>query len=144
MRQYQVSFWDAIRRAFTKYCVFTGRASRSEFWWFYLFTQIVGIVLVAPVYGTLIQNIANGVAEQPAFTVWNGVVYLWSLFILLPYFGLLFRRLHDTGRSGWNWLWLLLPVIGTIIIIVYLCTESQPFPNKYGEVPNLESESPVY
>lgn len=138
MYQYQVGFLQAVTRAFKNYCNFKGRASRSEFWWFYLFTYIVGMLFCGPYVMETFSNALNGI-ETVEFSTWTGVAYLWSLFILLPQLGLLFRRLHDSGRSGWNWLWLFLPVIGTIILLVYLCTASQPFTNKYGEVPNLEN-----
>lgn len=144
MYQYQVSFGDAIKRAFSNYCVFTGRASRSEFWWFMLLTYIVSWALAIP---STVDSIAmlNAVASDPSaiaemdpsFGVSYYISMLWSLAIFLPQLGLFFRRLHDTGRSGWNWLWSFLPVIGWIILIVYFCKESEPVTNKYGEVPNL-------
>lgn len=135
MYQYQVSFGDAIKRAFSNYCVFTGRASRSEYWWFYLFTLLVSWVIGIPGGIMNFSAILNG--DEPSINFFTILSYIWSLAVLLPSFGLLFRRLHDTGRSGWNWCWVFLPVIGLIILIVYLCQESQPMDNKYGPVPNL-------
>ena len=139
MRQYQVTFIQAVQRAFNKYCVFSGRASRSEYWWFILFVTIIGWVLAAPSFAASVQTIADGVNANMAaaeFSVWDGVYSLWTLIILLPTMGLMFRRLHDSGHSGWNWFWSFLPVIGTIILLVYLCQPSVPAPNKYGPVPN--------
>lgn len=143
MYQYQVSFTEAIKRAFSKYCCFTGRASRSEFWWFYLFTQIVSYLLSIPLMITTFRSVAAGniegiaIASNMSFGLW--LVNLWGLIVLLPSFGLLFRRLHDAGHSGWNWLWMFLPLAGPIIIIVFCCQESQPYDNKYGPEPNLVS-----
>ena len=143
MYQYQVSFGQAISRAFSKYCCFTGRASRSEFWWFVLFNFLVSMVLSIPAGFTAGINIADaiksGATEVPTsgMSAWSIISYIWSLIILLPSMGLLWRRLHDTGRSGWNWCWGLLPVIGWIILLVYECQQSQPVENKYGPVPNL-------
>lgn len=143
MNQYQVSFGDAIKRAFTQYCVFSGRASRSEFWWFMLFTWIVGACLGLPNFYTVMDvmhssdSYSTMVEAQSTTGIMTYISYLWGLFILLPSFGLLFRRLHDTGRSGWNWCWSFLPVVGTIILIVFCCQPSQPVDNKYGPVPNL-------
>ena len=117
MYQYQVGFMQAVNRAFKNYCNFQGRASRSEYWWFYLFGVLVGWVLGAPGFLIAIKTVMEGGAASTDFTVWQGVSYLWSLFILLPSFGLLFRRLHDTGRSGWYWLWAFLPVIGWFILL---------------------------
>lgn len=135
MYQYQVSFGEAIARAFRNYCNFSGRASRSEYWWFYLFVQIVSCVLVFPWVGFNFVNIANG--QEPSFNFFTIVSYVWALATFLPSFGLLFRRLHDTGRSGWWWLLSFIPLIGVIFLIVWLCQPSQPGDNQYGPEPNI-------
>ncbi|MBD5237037.1 MAG: DUF805 domain-containing protein [Bacteroidales bacterium] len=127
MYQYQVSFKEAIQRAFNNYCNFSGRASRSEYWWFQLFTTLVSWVL--SIIGVIIFGTESATA--------NLFTYIWGLAIFLPQLGLLFRRLHDTGRSGWNWCWSFLPIIGWIILLVYLCQDSQMQDNQYGPVPNL-------
>lgn len=142
--QYQVSFTTAIKRAFSNYCTFTGRASRSEFWWFVLFVNIVSCLLSIPYLTTTASLIRTAcstteyieVLHSPGFFSYiNG---LWNLVILFPMLGLLFRRLHDSGRSGWNWLWTLIPVVGWIVVLVFLCEQSQPGTNEYGPMPNLE------
>lgn len=123
MQQYQVSFGDAIQRAFNKYCCFTGRASRSEYWWWILFTSLVGFG-----FGFL------------TFTVSEAFEYLSdiaSLAFLLPGLGLVWRRLHDINRSGANLLWAFLPIIGWVILLIYLTKESDPYDNQYGPVPNM-------
>ncbi len=80
-----MSFSEAISTCFSKYATFSGRAPRSEFWWWYLFTWIVGIVLGwVPFVGLIFQ-----------------------LAVLLPTFAVTARRLHDTNRSGW---WQVLPL----------------------------------
>ena len=125
MYQYQLTFGEAVNRAFQNYCNFSGRASRSEYWWWCLFTFIVGIVIsIAFCWSQTANSIASGVT---------------SLFFFLPSFGLLFRRLHDTGRSGWWWLLGLIPVVGTIILLVWCCQDSQRGDNQYGPEPNLRS-----
>lgn len=129
MYQYQVSFSDAVRRALTvNYCNFQGRASRSEFWWFFLFSNIVGCI-ISPLYlysGSSTLSLIFGI-----------LYYAISLYFLLPSLGLLVRRLHDTSRSAGNLLWWLLPVIGWIVLIVYLVQDSTPSANEYGPVPNV-------
>lgn len=135
MYQYQVSFGQAIQRAFSNYCCFSGRASRSEYWWFILFTGIINCVLAF--CSGIIMGIAAARGQASSFNFFTGVSYLWSLFVLLPSLGLLFRRLHDTGRSGWNWCWGFLPLIGSIILIVYCCQPSQEGDNQYGPEPNM-------
>ncbi len=137
MYQYQVPFGEAISRAFRNYCNFSGRASRSEYWWFYLFVQIIAYVLALPSGLFNFSAIMNG--QEPAFNFWTITVYVWGLFTFLPSFGLFFRRLHDTGRSGWWWLLGFIPLIGTIILLVWLCMPSQPGDNRFGPEPNIRS-----
>ncbi|MDE6535786.1 MAG: DUF805 domain-containing protein [Muribaculaceae bacterium] len=107
--------------ALNKYCDFNGRASRSEYWWFALFCFIVGAI--AGVIGGIIN-----ITLLPTICV---------LALLLPSLGLGVRRLHDIDKSGW-WIFLqLIPVVGTIILIIWFVKESQPVPNQYGPVPNV-------
>lgn len=124
MYQYQVTFTDAVKRAFENYCGFTGRASRSEYWWFGLFCFAANIVLT---YGLMIFGAKVGVYAS----------WLFQLAVLLPSLGLAVRRLHDINKSGWWFLINLIPLVGNIIFIVWACKESQPTANEYGEVPNL-------
>jgi uncharacterized membrane protein YhaH (DUF805 family) len=102
-----------------KYAVFDGRARRTEYWMFALFNLIVALVL------SLIDRVTG---HQIL-----GTLYL--LAVLLPSIGVGIRRLHDTGRSGW---WLLLgfiPLIGAIVLIVFMVQDSQPGTNQYGPNP---------
>ena len=122
MQQRQVSFSEAIKSGFNKYCCFTGRASRSEYWWWVLFTFIVGVI-VGIVFG-----------DGTAGTIISGLV---SLALFLPGLGLGVRRLHDIGRSGWAILLALIPIVGAIILIIWFIKDSDPTPNAYGPVPNL-------
>ncbi|RSS84129.1 DUF805 domain-containing protein [Streptomyces sp. WAC06614] len=103
-----------------KYAVFSGRARRQEFWLFVLFSILVSIVLAVldAVLGT------NGIL---------GAIY--SLAIVIPSLAVGARRLHDTGRSGWWQLIAIVPLIGTIVLIVFWATEGEPNPNKYGPNP---------
>ena len=93
----------------TKYAQFSGRSRRSEYW---LFTLINNIFCYIPFVG-----------------------WVWALAVLIPGMAVFCRRMHDTGRSGWNWLWILLPIAGPIILIVYLCQDSEVGPNQYGPNP---------
>lgn len=130
MYQYQVSFSDAVRRALTvNYCNFEGRSSRSEYWWYCLFTFIIGCVF------TILGLIAG--PGSTAFNVVQAVSWVVNLALILPGLGLCVRRLHDTGRSAWNLLWLLLPIVGAIILIVFFVQDSTPSANQYGPVPNV-------
>jgi uncharacterized membrane protein YhaH (DUF805 family) len=109
-----------------KYACFSGRARRQEFWLFVLFNFIAGIV-VGVISGVLVS-----VTNVAAFA-FLGTIY--NLAVLIPGFAVLFRRLHDTGRSGWWWLIAFIPLIGIIVLIVFCCLDSQPGDNQYGPNP---------
>ena len=124
MYQRQVSFGEAVNRAIAQnYCNFSGRSSRSEYWWYVLFTAIIscGVSLIFS-------------GNQTTMSIISGIV---NLVLLLPGLGLCVRRLHDTNRSGW---WILIgfiPVVGWILLIVWFCQDRQRGPNQYGPEPNL-------
>lgn len=130
MYQRQVSFPEAVNRAIKdNYCNFNGRASRSEFWWFELFVVILGFII----------TMANSVLFIATHSTVIGMVLLYgvNLALLLPSIGLHVRRLHDIGKSGWYIFLSFIPFVGTIILIVWFCKDSQPMPNEYGPVPNV-------
>lgn len=144
MNQYMVSFGEAVRRAFSQYCKFTGRASRSEFWWFYLFELIVGCIIMFLCGGTSIISdtwdaaMHGGTETSVIFSGTYGVVSnIWNLVILLPSLGLFWRRLHDAGHSGWWCLIGFIPFAGAIVLLLFMCQSSQSSENKYGPVPNI-------
>lgn len=125
MYQRQVTFGEAIQRGLVEnYCNFTGRASRSEYWWFYLFTALVGMV-------------AGGISAPFGETFSEIFTYAVALVLFLPSFGITFRRLHDIGKSGWWWLLGFIPLVGAIILIVWFCRQSQEGDNEYGPEPNM-------
>ena len=109
-----------------KYACFSGRARRQEYWMFVLFGCLSGFIL-----GWVGASLA-GATKIPAFA-FLGTIY--NLAVLIPGFAVLFRRLHDTGRSGWWWLLAFIPFIGWIVLIVFCCLDSQPGENQYGPNP---------
>lgn len=126
MYQRQVSFTEAINMAFNKYCCFTGRASLSEFWWFSLFTAILGFA-ISLVCGIL------GLGD----TATSSILGIVNLALLLPGLGLSIRRLHDIGKGG-GWIFInLIPIAGFIIYLSWCCKHSEMQPNRFGDVPNL-------
>ena len=100
-----MTFQDSIKVCFNKYVDFSGRATRSEYWWFVLFVFLGSFVL-------------------GMFSHWLNIIFL--LATLLPQLAAATRRLHDTGRSGWWQLIGLVPIIGFIVLIVFLAQESGP------------------
>lgn len=117
-----MSFTEAIQSVFTQYVGFSGRARRSEYWFFFLFNMIISAVL----------NVLTRVTGASIFGVLAGIV---SLALLLPGLSVAIRRLHDTGKSGWFILFALIPVVGAILLIVWYCKDSQPGENQYGPNP---------
>ena len=112
--------------ALRKYAVFTGRSRRKEYWFFLLFTVLVTFLL-AFVDGMLgLFDPENGVG------LLSGI---YSIGVVIPSIAVGIRRLHDTGRSGWWLLIGLIPVIGTLVILVFTILASQPGDNEYGPNP---------
>ena len=110
-----MSFGEAITDGLSKYATFSGRSSRSAFWWFTLFSALV-IVAASLVRVQALAGLA------------------W-LALFLPNLAILVRRLHDTDRSGWWVLISFVPFVGSILLIVFACTDSEG-PNKYGDGPD--------
>ena len=106
--------------AYKKYAEFNGRSTRPEFWYFYLTYFIISVVL----------GILSSLSETVGI-----VLAIFALATLIPYLAVTVRRLHDIGKSGWNILWNLLPIVGWIYFLVLLCTKSQEGDNKYGPNP---------
>jgi uncharacterized membrane protein YhaH (DUF805 family) len=102
------------------YAGFSGRARRTEYWMFFLINFI--IIVALELIGMAVKVI----------TILAGI---YGLAVLIPSLAVGVRRLHDTGRSGWWLLIGIIPVIGTIILIVFLATDGQPGDNQYGPNP---------
>ncbi|MFB4423190.1 DUF805 domain-containing protein [Streptomyces sp. QL37] len=103
------------------YAGFGGRARRKEYWMFVLFNFIAAVVL--SVLGLAIDS------QIPY------IIYL--LAVIIPTIAVVVRRLHDTGRSGWWILISFVPLVGGIILLVFMCTEGAREVNEYGPNPKL-------
>ena len=110
-----------------QYVDFKGRARRAEYWNFYLISTLISLALLfidSYVFGT------NPMAGQ------SGMIgNLYSLAVFLPSLGVLVRRLHDVGKSGWFFLIILIPLIGFIWLLILLFRDSQQGENKWGPSP---------
>ncbi|MEO8907683.1 MAG: DUF805 domain-containing protein [Microbacteriaceae bacterium] len=123
---YGASIGTAWSRFWKKYATFTGRASRSEFWWWFLIQYVVAGILTT-------AYLLVGLNSQPAGDALGVLIYLifavWSVATVIPTIALHFRRLHDANRSaGWIFI-VLVPFIGGIILIVLLILPA----NRAGE-----------
>ena len=111
-----------------KYAVFSGRARRSEYWFFVLFNVIISVILA------VIDGVTGSFNPELGIGLLSGI---YTLAVILPSLAVSFRRLHDTNRSGWWLLLLLVPLIGPIVIIVFMATDTSPEENQYGVNPKL-------
>jgi uncharacterized membrane protein YhaH (DUF805 family) len=120
-----MGFQDAVRTCFEKYITISGRARRAEYWWWFLFLILGGIV--AGILDGLIFGFSEGSTQLLAA--------LFSLGTLLPTICVAGRRLHDRDMSAW-WLLLgLIPVLGAIILFFFYVTRGTPGPNRFGPDP---------
>jgi uncharacterized membrane protein YhaH (DUF805 family) len=121
-----VGFGEAIQQAFRNGFVYRGRASRSAYWWFFLFQVIAEIVLELIIFIPLAAINNSGVTAVGALVL--GIAFLYLALVGLA---LLVRRLHDTDKSGWWVLIALVPFVGPIILLVFTVLEGTPGPNRY-------------
>ena len=152
-----MSFIESIKTVLSKYAVFSGRARRSEYWWYVLAYGIVYTVLY-------VALIAPGLAEYTAatseylmagdpaapmptmsgsLTTGYAIVSIVGLALLLPTLGVAVRRLHDTGKSGFFVLLNLIPFVGQIIMIVFTAANGTPGPNQFGPDPKAVDQVPA-
>ena len=122
-----MTFKEAVKTCLVdKYATFSGRASRSEYWYSVLFGYLIAMLIV--IFGMII--------ESPEVMI---VLYsILSLILLIPGLAVCIRRLHDTGRSGWWYLLVLIPYIGAIALFIIFCLKSDE-DNKYGPNPNSQN-----
>lgn len=120
-----MNFPDAVISCFTKYVTFTGRAPRSEYWFWILFTIAASFVL----------GLVDGAMMGAAVSKGGLLGTLFSLATLLPGISVGVRRMHDTDRSGW-WLFInLIPLIGWVLFIIWAATKGTSGPNRFGPDP---------
>lgn len=121
-----MNFIQAIQSGFRHYVDFNGRASRSEFWYWMLFSTLVQIVV----------DILSGSAQFP-------LALVATLVLLLPGLAVGARRLHDIDRTGWWQLLWLVPLIGWIVLIVWACTKGTAVGNRFGADPLAPTLAPA-
>ena len=116
-----------------KYAEFSGRARRKEYWMFYLFNIIISFIIgfVDKAAGL---NISVSGGEIGILSI------IYYLFILIPSLAVSVRRLHDIDKSGWTLLLGLIPIVGSIILLVFSCKAGTVGENKYGDDPKTQVE----
>jgi len=133
-----MSFGDAVSTCFSKYAVVSGRASRSEYWFFQLFIAI--LMLSLAVLGGISDVFQNSAVQEAGNISLPGIIFGAGVFVLilglfLPHLCVTVRRIHDTGASGWWYLLFFLPYAGGLIGIVWMCIPGTQGRNKYGPSP---------
>ncbi|KJV10960.1 hypothetical protein VZ95_01560 [Elstera litoralis] len=114
-----MNFQESVQTCLRKFFDFQGRASRSEYWYFTLFS--------------IVASVAASLFEPESMSgVFSGLV---SLGLFFPSFAVFFRRMHDIDKSGWWWLLWLVPIIGWIVLIVLNVTKGTTGPNRFGDDP---------
>ena len=125
---YDISFVDAYKRGFKKYATFSGRASRSEFWWVQLFIWLLNLIPV------IVINVgAAGSMNASGEFILNGVAVVGialaviiALLLIIPSLALTWRRLHDANLSGAFFLFVLIPGVGSLILFILVLMPSNP------------------
>lgn len=129
-----MGFVEAVRSFWSNYATFSGRSRRSEYWFVQLFLVLtnlaVAVIDLALMDGDIDRFIANG---------GGGIVGLvWIVATIVPALAVLVRRLHDTGRSGWWALLVLVPFVGGIILLVFTVFDSDLGDNRFGPSPKSQ------
>lgn len=137
---YGAPIGEAAKRFFTKYAVFTGRASRSEYWWWALISGVVSIVLniIMTAAGAPGATVDASGATVPGPGAVLGIILLvvWGLAVLVPSLALVVRRLHDVNFSGWMILIGLVPFIGGLALLVFMFLPSKPEGQRFDVPPS--------
>ncbi|KAB2658483.1 DUF805 domain-containing protein [Brucella tritici] len=115
--------------AMRQYAVFSGRATRSQYWLFslVLFGMLIVALMIDQVFG-------DTTTDEPAGAI-TGLVYLAHL---VPSIAVGVRRLHDTNRSGWWLLAVFVPLIGQLAVLIFMCLPSSPGRNRFDAMPGYE------
>jgi uncharacterized membrane protein YhaH (DUF805 family) len=119
-----MNFWQAIKSGFVNYVTFSGRAVRSEYWFWVLFSVLGGLATEILDAGIFSSDIPSA---SPLNSVFNLLTFLPSLAIAI-------RRLHDIDKRGW-WVLITLTIIGIFFLIYWACKKGTPGPNRFGPDP---------
>ncbi|SBN64007.1 Uncharacterized membrane protein YhaH, DUF805 family [Curtobacterium sp. 9128] len=141
---YGISFGGAVRRFFKKYARFDGRASRSEFWWWYLANGIIsivlGILLGVGAATSQMTTVSNGYStvstmQSPSalYVIVGIIATIWFLAIIVPTIALFWRRLHDANLAGPFWFLGFIPGVGGIILIILAILPSKPEGQRFDQ-----------
>jgi len=123
-----MDFQTSVKTCFKKYADFSGRALRSELWWFFLFSVLAGIIT------TIMDIMILGYSADS----WGPLNLICTVAFFLPAIAVTARRLHDINKSGW-WQLIELTIIGILLIVIWNATEGEKKKNKYGPPIKIKS-----
>jgi uncharacterized membrane protein YhaH (DUF805 family) len=123
-----MSFMDATKSCLQQYVGFSGRASRSEYWFAYL-------SFIVAVMGMFTLSIVSLFVVEALATLMGLLTFVLYLGGFLPLLAVSVRRLHDLGKSGWMMLLGFVPIVGGILLLVWFVSDGEAFDNAYGAVP---------
>lgn len=131
-----MGFVGSIKSGFSRFIDFKTRSSRSEFWWWVLFTTLASLALTA-VGGVLFGPTVEQTNAGGTMMTYDGgmLSVIFNIVIFLPYISITCRRLHDIDKSGWWQLIFLIPLIGFIILIYWFVKSGNDGPNRFGDDP---------
>lgn len=135
-----MSLGESLTSVLNKYATFTGRARRSEYWWFFLCYSVIQLVFNFASLGMMSGVMSGEISyDDPSYMLFMIASVVIGLGLFLPSLAVTVRRLHDIGKSGWNILWGVIPIVGVIIVLVWMCQDSDVVANKYGESPKYRN-----
>lgn len=125
-----MTFMESVRTCLKEnYCNFEGRAPRSEYWWFALFVALLGIAT------SILDGFLGTYTVTSSGKMIGFINSIFLLAILLPSIAVAVRRLHDTDRSGWFYLLIFIPIIGSIVLIIFFIQQGTSGRNRFGDDP---------
>ena len=125
-----LGIWGYFTKCLRNYATFSGRARRKEYWSFALMNMLIslGIFFIFFMIGYSSDNYSM-------MAIGTGLMYLFSFAVMIPGLAVLSRRLHDLGKGFEYFLFSFIPIVGPIILLVWMFTDSEPGPNRFGPNP---------
>lgn len=120
-----MTYLDAVLAGYAKFLDFKGRATRAEYWYFTLFSLLCGYGMMLIDRGVFGFGAGDGLGFTPLYIA-------ITLVNLLPGLAVMFRRIHDIGRSAWSLLFIFIPLVGVILLIYWFCRKGDEASNAYG------------
>jgi uncharacterized membrane protein YhaH (DUF805 family) len=133
---YGAPFAAAVKRVFKKYSTFSGRASRSEYWWFALVSTVVSFVLnILIMLGTTStgSSYSSSPSMGPIAMIGSGLLVVFAVAVFIPSLALMVRRLHDGNFSGWLLLVALVPFLGALALLIFTILPSNPAGQRFDK-----------